>query len=276
MATSPASSVHTTELTAFFKKPHQKFKGNEGFWIPNCHEYAIKTIVVETVDAQLFQLFSRTWRIVLHSWTKEGHVPRPRSTEGLTFVLLGALLGQAYARECCAEWSKTQLTMKSADIRHPALCLTPQPFSVEQNRCHSHNNSHWRFRKREAKTAGSCQEREVPVLIAFLKVWESSHLTAQAELNRTCHWSLKAGRVFYLQMDLFVQMEFGQCFALTDFQKILFFILLEFLRRHLPRLSTWVSRVISDPSENNHGWNSKKRKKKKVVQLCFSQLGAWK
>lgn len=96
------------------------------------------------------------------------------------------------------------------------------------------------------------------MLIAFLRIRQSSHLTEEVELNRTCHWSLKAVRVFHLWTCLFVQMEFGQCFALSDFQKILFFILLEFLRRYLPRLSTWVSLVMFDPSENNHGWNRKK------------------
>ena len=102
------------------------------------------------------------------------------------------------------------------------------------------------------------KKTDVLVLVAFLRVQKTSRLTAEVQLNRTCHWSLKAGRVFHLQTCLFVQMEFGQPFAPSDFQKILFFILLEFLRRYLPRLSIWVSLATFDPSENNHGWNSKK------------------
>lgn len=42
-------------------------------------------------------------------------------------------------------------------------------------------------------------------------------------------------------------MEFGLCFALCDFQKVLFFILMEFLMRYLPRLSTWVCLVTLIP-----------------------------
>jgi len=109
--------MHMTELTGFSKKPHQSIQRKLRVFISNCHEYATKTTVVETVDVQLFQT-SRTWRIVP---AKEGHVPRPRSTEGLAFVLFRALQGQAYPRESCAEESKTWLTMKHADLSLPGL-----------------------------------------------------------------------------------------------------------------------------------------------------------
>lgn len=91
------------------------------------------------------------------------------------------------------------------------------------------------------------------MFIAFLGAQESSHLTTEVELNRVCHRSLKTVHMLNLWTCLFVQMEFVQCFAPSDFQKIFFFMLMEFLKKYLPRLSTRVSLVMFDPLENNHG-----------------------
>lgn len=45
--------MHMTDLTVFFKKPDESIQRNLKSWIPKCHEYVMKTIAVETVDAQL-------------------------------------------------------------------------------------------------------------------------------------------------------------------------------------------------------------------------------
>lgn len=59
--------------------------------------------------------------------------------------------------------------------------------------------------------------------------------------------------VFHLCTCLFLQMEFGQCFALSDFQKVLFFILMEFFKEIFAQAVHMSVSCNVDPSENNHG-----------------------
>lgn len=51
----------------------------------------------------------------------------------------------------------------------------------------------------------------------------------------------------------FLQMEFGQQFALSDFQKVLFFILMEFFKEIFAQAVRMSVSCNVDPSENNQG-----------------------